>query len=138
MPNIQLKNPATGESATFSHTADVHNAIKVYGWVPVHSDGSPYVVQEFMGGYLLDGAPLNVYIEGQWYDGQKQALQPEWTSGRVPTPSTAVLNVGVVPMPPEVEANNQLYQAATNNKILGMEPLTALGVGFLAYRFLKK
>lgn len=135
---LNFRNPqSTLENYTVSKSSDAHNAIKDYGGIPLRPDGSPYVVTPFAGGYLLDGAPMNVLIEGVWYDGQKELLQPEWASGRIPTPSAAVLAVGAQPMPPEVAANYQTWLNAQGT-ILGMSPLTLLGVGFLAYKLIKR
>jgi hypothetical protein len=104
MSVIYAKDSQTGQVYQFSDPSLLDNAIKNYHYVPVHQDGTPYVMQNFEGGYLFDGAPLNTYLVGQWYQGQKEALQPYWNNQTVPIPPQAILALPIVPMPAQYTA----------------------------------
>lgn len=134
MGTVNAINPEDKKVYTFSVTGDLNNAIDVFKYTPIRPDGTPYVTQSAHGGWLLDGAPLNVYIEGVWFDGQKELLTPDWNSGTVPRPSAAILAVGSAPMPADVAANYQNYLTSLNSIP------TAVWVGgaaLLAWKFLK-
>lgn len=132
---VKALNPQSRQEFTFSNTGYLNDAIKVYGYIPMRDNGTPFVTQPFAGGYVIDGSPLNVYIEERWFDGQKELLQPEWVSGRIPQPSADILNIGSVPMPPDVAAT---YQASQQG-IFGSIPTPVLigGAALLAWKFLK-
>lgn len=135
VPNpIPAMDPVTKIVSTFTDVGQLHGAIQQFNYIPLHPNGTPYKVQAFEGGYLLDGAPINVWMGLGWYSGQMEALQPYWQSGQIPTP-TAVLNQQVVPMPADVAANFAQYQAHQQN-IFGLPwYLWAAGIG--AYLYLR-
>ena len=115
---ISAMDPVTKVVTTFTDVGQLHGAIQQFNFIPLHADGTPYKVQFFEGGYLLDGAPINVWMGLGWYAGQQEALQPYWQSGQIPIPTT-VLQQKVVPMPASVAANFQSYQASQQN-LLGL------------------
>lgn len=77
--------------------------------IPVREDQTPYQVTPFMGGVLFDGLPLNVILNGVWYQGQQEALQPEWAAGRVAMPAAQYMGLPIVPLP------DQFQPAASSN-----------------------
>lgn len=107
---ISAADPVSKVSYVFTNTGQLNDAIKEGGYIPIRPDDTPYRIHEFEGGYLLDGAPLNVYIEGRWFDGQMEALAPYWESGAIPTPTAEVLATGSSPMPEDVAANYAAFQ----------------------------
>lgn len=70
---IYTKNPST-YALTAHDTIESLGAAMAAGEIPIRSDGSPYSVTEYMGGYLFDGVPINVILFGVWYTGQQEAL----------------------------------------------------------------
>lgn len=142
MTPVTAVDPASKVAYTFTDTGALHNAIKTLGYIPLRRDGSPFQTQYLQqyDGYVLDGAPLNVWIDGVWLDGQKEALQPLWASGEVPQPPANVLNVSVAPMPPEVAAQTAAYQETLTQGagFFGMDTgtLVAVGAGLLAITML--
>ena len=140
---IQAADPASKTIFTFTDVGALHNAIKLYGYIPLRPDGSPYVTQYLQeyDGYILDGAPLNVWMDGTWLDGQREALQPYWNSGAIQRPAANVLNLGVVAMPPEVAQRTAAAKAAaTGGGLFGMDTgtLLAVGAGLVAILWLSK
>jgi hypothetical protein len=135
MTPIQAADPASKTAYTFTDVGALHNAIATYGYIPLRADGSPAEVQflQEYGGYVMDGAPLNVWMNGVWLEGQKEAMEPFWTSGQVRRPTTNIMNAGVAPMPPEVAAQTKAYQAAQGG-LFGMDigTLVAVGAGLAA------
>jgi len=132
MNPVQAQDPASHVTYTFTDVGALHNAIKQYGYQPVHADGSPFETQYLQeyDGYILDGAPINVWIDGEWLEGQKEALQPYWASGQIRQPAPAILNAGVVPMPPEVQERTAAAQAAAKGGgLFGMDTGTLLTLG---------
>lgn len=129
VPNpIPAMDPITKVVTTFTDVGQLHGAIQQFNFIPLHPDGTPYKVQAFEGGYLLDGAPINVWMGLGWYTGQQEALQPYWQSGQIPTPTVA-LNVPVVAMPAAVASNYAQFKANQEN-ILGLPwYLWAAGIG---------
>lgn len=128
---IAAADPASKVAYTFTDVGKLHDAIKSYGYIPLRQDGSQYVVQEFEGGYLLDGAPINVYIDGEWFQGQQEALASYWAAGTVPKPPNSILGLPVVPMPTDVAANQAAYVASQSSS-LGLGSLAlpaAVGLG---------
>ena len=124
--SVQAADPASKTIYTFTDTGALHNAIKLYGYIPVHPDGTPMqtvYLQEY-DGYVLDGAPVNVWIDGVWLEGQKEALANYWNSGQVMRPPADIANAGAVPMPAEVAERTAAYQST-----LGMNTGTLLAIG---------
>lgn len=139
MGRLTLADPASKATYTFTTVPDVHNAIKNYGYIPIRSDNSQFLVQEFEGGYLLDGAPINIYINGHWGEGQKELLEPYWQNGSIPRPSADILNLPVEPLSPETQANYEAYQAAQTPFGLGIPTQYLLiGGGLLAVLFMSR
>lgn len=98
---IAAIDPASKVARTFTSQDELAQAIQSQGWIPIHTDGSPFDVKflEAEGGFVIDGAPLNVYFEGVWYQGQKEVLQPYIDAGQVPMPDQSTWNLPTVPMP---------------------------------------
>ena len=69
---ITLTSPYS-PPVTANTPGDVDRYIKD-GYTPVHSDGTPYKIEPFMGGTLLDGQPINYVLTGQYMAGQEEAL----------------------------------------------------------------
>jgi hypothetical protein len=116
----------------------LNDAIKAKGYIPIRPDNQPYIVQEFEGGYLLDGAPLNVYIEGRWFDGQQALLEPYWNSGQVPTPTRETLAIGAVTLPPEVAENYEVFKKSQTPLGLGIPTPVLLGAALLGFFLLRR
>lgn len=139
--SVQAADPASKTIYTFTDTGALHNAIKVYGYIPVHADGTPMdtVYLKEYDGYILDGAPINVWIDGVWLEGQKEAMEAYWTSGQVRRPPADILNAGAIPMPAEVKAQTEAYQR-TQAGFLGMDTgtLLAIGAGIAAIWWISK
>ncbi len=138
MATITARDPVTAQTYTFNLVAALHGAMSPpYNYVPLRADGTPFAVNKVAGGFVIDGAPLNVWIDGVWYIGQKELLAPMWAAGTVPTPSAAILAGVPVPMPPAVAANWAAYQAS-QNEIFGIPtPIFVIGAGLAALWFLK-
>jgi hypothetical protein len=132
---VQAVDPNSKTTYTFTDVGALHNAIKLYNYIPVHTDGTPFKTQylQEVDGYVLDGAPINVWMEGVWLTGQKDILQKYWAAGSVPQPPANVMNAGEVPMPAQVQAQTAAYQAMQGG-LFGMDTgtLVAVGVGVLA------
>jgi len=62
------------------------------GGVLVDSNGAPMQTMDFMGGILAGPylVPLNVLLFDTWNPGQKEALEPYWTSGEIPRPPAPI------------------------------------------------
>jgi hypothetical protein len=133
MTPVSASDPVSKVAYSFTSVGQLNDAIKG-GWIPLRPDGTPYKVQSFEGGYLMDGAPLNVWLGLGWYDGQQQALQPYWQNGQIPIPPMTTLNSPTIPMPADVAANFQSYQA-NQQDILGL-PWWAWAAGAAAYLLL--
>lgn len=142
MNSIQAADPASKTIYTFTDVGALHNAIKMYGYIPLRPDGSPYETQYLQAydGYLLDGAPLNVWMDGVWLEGQKEALQPFWASGQVRQPPANIANAGAVPMPPEIKEQTAAYQRTLNTGLFGMDTgtLVTIGAGVAAIWWLSR
>jgi len=140
---IIAADPASKVSYTFTDVGALHNALKLYNYIPLHPDGTPFEVQYLQeyDGYVLDGAPLNVWINGTWLEGQQAAMEPYWSSGRVRRPPANLLQVDTVPMPVEVQERTAAAQrAATTGGPFGMDTNTLLlaGAGVVALLWLSK
>jgi hypothetical protein len=105
------------------------------GYIPIRADGTAMKVQQFEGGYLFDGAPINVWLGMGWYTGQKELLQPFWASGQIPTPPSGEYNDPTVQMPAAVQAQWQAYHARQGD-ILGV-PWYWWAAGIGVYLFLR-
>lgn len=119
MPTVQAMDPASKVVSTFTNGQQLANAIQQLGYVPIRANGSAYNVQIFEGGYLLDGAPINVVMGGYWFTGQQQALLPYWQNGTVPTPTAAILALPTQGMPADIAAATQAY-VSSQGEILGL------------------
>jgi len=127
---INAIDPASKIAYTFIEIGALHNAIKDYGFIPIRSDGTPMTVvylKEY-DGYILDGAPINVWMTGEWLEGQQEALMPFWNSGQIQKPTGHALTAPVVPMPPEVKAQTEAYQKGQTG-LFGMDQGTLLTLG---------
>lgn len=58
------------------------------GYTPLRANGTPGQVQQFLGGWLIDGNPLNVWLGLGWLPGQQDALAAAVTAGTVPASTT--------------------------------------------------
>lgn len=116
---INAKDPQSGVVYPFVDMGQLNDAIVNHQFIPVRSDGTPYRVQMFEGGYLFDGMPLNVIMYGVWYAGQQEALAPYWANGTIPQPAPVVVALPVQAMPAQIAANTQAYLDSQND-ILGL------------------
>lgn len=132
---LQAADPASKVAYTFTNVDALAHAIQDYGFIPLRTDGSVANTQflKEYGGYLIDGAPINVWIDGVWLEGQKEAMAPYWNNGSVPRPPDAILNAPIEGMPPELAAQTAAYQAKQSG-IFGMDTgtLLVLGTGIMA------
>lgn len=135
---ITAADPASKATYVFTDAGQMHNAIKNRGYIPIRPDGTPFIVQEFEGGYLLDGAPMNVYTDEQWFEGQRELLEPYWTSGTIPTPSREVLDRGSVVMPEEVTENYETFKKSQTVLGLGIPTPVLLGAALLGFFLLRR
>ena len=130
---ISAADPASKIAYTFTDTGSLHTAIKTYGFIPLRKDGSPFVTVylEEYDGYVLDGAPINVWMQGYWFEGQREAMEPYWTSGKVQRPAANILDAGSQPMPEAIRLQTEVYQTAkaNQNMFFGMDSGTLLAVG---------
>lgn len=112
MAFVAAADPASKVSYVFNDTAQLSNAIENYHFIPIREDGTPFKLQKFEGGYLLDGAPINVWMGEGWFEGQQELLRPLWASGEIPSPPSNVIAIPAVPMPAETAQAYQAYKAA--------------------------
>jgi hypothetical protein len=111
---VAAADPASKTAYVFTNVEQLDAAITQYGFIPLGPDGAQLKVQEFEGGKLLQGAPINVWMGKGWYAGQRELLEPLWASGQVPRPPSSILNEPVFEMPPDVAANYNAYKEAQN------------------------
>jgi len=71
---LTVKMPDGSTRQATAVEAWVHDALKSGGQA-LRPNGSVYQFQEFMGGVLLDGCPLNVILGQGWLPGQQDALR---------------------------------------------------------------
>jgi len=140
---IQAADPASKVAYTFTDVGALHAAIATYSYIPLRADGTPFEVQflQEYGGYVLDGAPMNVWMDGVWLEGQREAMEPYWSSGQVKRPPEAILNAGVQAMPADIAARTKAYQAAqTGGGLFGLDISTwvTVGVGLAAIWWISK
>lgn len=107
--SVNAADPASKVIYVFVETAELDAAIKDRQFIPVRADGSQMLTQEFQGGIIIDGAPINVWMGDGWFQGQKEVLQPYWDDGSVPLPPAELLNLPVGPMPTDVALGYQAY-----------------------------
>lgn len=118
---VAAADPASKVAYQFVEVGLLANAIKEFGFIPLRVDGAPFRVQEFEGGYLLDGAPINVWMGQGWFEGQRELLEPHWRNGTVPVPPDEALLSGEVEMPADVAASYAGFKQPTSgsNLMLG-------------------
>lgn len=99
-----------GSMRSFSGiSTDLQDAILANGQ-PLRPDGTPYRTEQFMGGWLFDGCPLNVIFGNGWIAGQKEALI---AAGRLPQcPQVGPTTEGFGPAPTGPPAINFSQTAA--------------------------
>lgn len=130
---IVAADPASRVNTQFFNMESLANAMTNYGFIPIRPDGTPYVVQQFEGGLIFDGAPLNVYFDEVWYQGQQELVGPHWGKD-VPVPPPSIQALPVVPMPDTVTAQYQAYKASN----AGISTPVLLGVAAIGYLLLRK
>lgn len=108
---ITAQDPASKVAYTFSNPENFTEAL-TKGWIPILPDGSPAKTYSFEGGYLVQGAPLNAWFNGVWYEGQPDILKPFWDSGQIVKPPDAFFLLPVVPAPAEVVAGYAAFKGA--------------------------
>lgn len=89
--SVQAWIPSADRVETFHDVAGLHDAIATGTAEPRRDDGEPMRVQELEGSYLLDGVPLNVLIDGEWLEGQREYLEPFWRDGSLPKPDPELI-----------------------------------------------
>jgi hypothetical protein len=91
---VQMPDSSSREFSGIS--VDLQNAI-LAGGRPVRPNGSYYNTEQFMGGWLFDGCPLNVILGQGWIPGQMEALT---AAGKTPyCPQFAPGGQGSVALP---------------------------------------
>jgi len=128
---VAAADPASKTAYVFTDVGQLNDAIKAYGFIPLGPDGAQLRVQEFEGGYLLNGAPINVWMGQGWFAGQKEALQPFWASGQVPPPPADVIAAPVYEMPPDVAANYNAYKQFKAGQGFSLASLFAGNTGMI-------
>lgn len=102
---LVMADPQSKVTSVWSDGATASIAIRDRGFIPLLDDGTQATVNLFEGGYLVQGAPMNAWINGVWYTGQKEIVAPFIQSGQVPQPPQSVWNLPVVDPPPDVLQN---------------------------------
>jgi hypothetical protein len=132
---VAAADPASKVPRIFNDQASLTYAMEKLRFVPLRPDGTPFIVNFLTdeGGYLFDGAPLNVWFDGVWYEGQKEVGQKYWGNNGVPTPSSQVMNIPVVPMPADIAATYQAFKEGQGAGALLSNPwvLLAGGIGLV-------
>ena len=106
---LVMADPASKVSQVFPDMKQAEIAIGTYGFIPLLSDGTAATVNEFEGAHLVQGAPINAWVGGYWYTGQKEIVSSLVQAGQVPQPPPEIWNLPVVDPPADVLAN---YAAA--------------------------
>jgi len=91
--NIPARTSA-GATKVFTSTGELDAALRGSTAWPQRANGADFDVvylQPPLDGFLLDGFPINVWIDEHWAPGQKEALTALWNSGAVPRPDPAML-----------------------------------------------
>lgn len=114
---ITALDPVSRVARSFADP-DVFVSALAHGFIPILSDNSPAKVHSFEGGYLVQGAPLNVWFRGAWYEGQQEILAPFWESGQIDRPPAGALELPVVQAPPDVLASYANYKGVPQAKTL--------------------
>ncbi len=135
MASVVASDPASKTPRVFTDPASLTYAMEKLRFIPLRPDGQPFIVNFLTdeGGYLFDGAPLNVWFYGVWYEGQKEVGQKYWGANGVPTPSSQVMSLPVVPMPADVAATYQAFKQSQGAGALLSNPwvLLAGGIGLV-------
>lgn len=121
-------DPKTRKSYSFIDSGEFIDAMKS-GFVPMNEDGNQAAVVEFEGGYLVDGAPLNVWTKGVWYEGQAEILTPFWDNGSIPVPPDALMGLPIVVMPDKVLQDYAAYKGVPEAQT-ALEAYKSGGSGF--------
>lgn len=127
MGRLVAVDPQTRSAYTFTEAVGFTDALLKFGVVPILPDGSPLQVNSFEGGYLVGGAPLNVWFENVWYEGQQDILAPYWQSGEIVQPDGALLSMPIVEAPGEVLAAYANYKGAPEAQTLQEAQVTGAG-----------
>lgn len=118
------------------------------GWIALSPQDEELPAQFFEGGWLVQGAPLNVWFGVGWFDGQRELLEPFWTSGEIPTPPAELLDAVTVqmpehiaerhidiltgrraPEPPRAQDDTGLFSSIDTNMVLwGLAGLALIGI----------
>lgn len=135
---VGARDPASHTIQTFADQGQFDVAVTNYRYTPVRQDGSDFMMQKFEGGTLLDGAPLNVWFDGVWFEGQQELLQPHW--GRdVPQPPASIIALPIVPMPGAVAAGYRAYKEGGGSILDGIPTPAIVAAGLaLAYAVFRK
>lgn len=126
---LQAIDNETKRVQTFDNFAELHTLIAAGQVVPLREDGTRARVQELMGGYLIDGLPLNVLMTGEWEPGQRGLMEAYYDSGQIKRPAAAP--------PPEAEETDTPTESAGSAIDQGraLTMIAAAGVlGFLLGR----
>lgn len=120
MGYIAAADPSSKTPRVFMNPTDLTIALEQLKFIPLRPDGTPFIVNFLVdeGGYLLDGAPLNVWFDGAWYEGQQEVGRKYWGSNGVPLPSQSILSLPVVPMPQAVAETYQAFKSAQGGGLL--------------------
>lgn len=134
MGYVAAADPNSKQARAFTNIGDLTQAMEKANYIPLRPDGTPFIVNFLTdeGGYLFDGAPLNVWFDGVWYEGQQEVASRYWGQGGVPTPNESILALPIIPMPGQVAETYQAFKQAqsSSNTML----YVAAGVGlFLLY-----
>ncbi len=132
---IAAADPASKVAYQFTDVDTLAVAIRDLGYIPLAPDGSPLLVQQFEGGYLLQGAPINVWMGKGWYSGQRELLEPYWQAGTIPTPPASITGAQVVAMPADVAADYAAYKAQDAGLFGGISTPMLLAAGAVALFF---
>ena len=112
MPALEIMMPPDQNGAVeikrFSSVTGALDIALRQGGLPVimGAGGQPahyYQIEQFMGGWLLDGCPLNVIQGGQWTSAQIEAVRAAGIQPRCPQggpPQAAAPPAASVPSPP--------------------------------------
>jgi hypothetical protein len=144
---LVLADPKSHVTTSVSDEVQATQMMVNYGAIPILPNGRAAQVQSFEGGYLVQGAPLNVWLKGVWLTGQKEILTPFWQNGTIPTPALDQLNMPIVDAAPEVLQAYANYKGVPDAKSLteayqtggGVStPVLLAGAAILGFLFLRK
>jgi hypothetical protein len=118
MGRLVALDPQTRSPYTFTNAVGFTDALERFGVVPILPDGTPLPVYSFEGGYLVGGAPLNVWFDQIWYEGQQEILAAHWQSGEIMQPDQALLALPIVEPTAEVLATYAAYKGTPEAQTL--------------------